>query len=106
MSLPFHTRWRMFLAKSKTGARSFDEAWRYLVLGGVRRDAAAPDVLHPNPTPSLCTCYGTQRAGREAYDDHKEGCPWVAAKCSTCDGAGWCPGCGGDGLETRGEVKS
>jgi len=105
MSLPFHTRWRMFLAKSRSGTRELTDAWRYLVLGGVKNRAPVRDVLHPNPTPSLCTCYGPQRAGREAYDDHEDGCPWLDARCDECLGEGYCRICGGAGLHPIQEVK-
>lgn len=101
MSISPSTRWRMFVAKHRSALHQLADAWRYLVLGGVRRLDVAVDVLHPNPTPSLCTCYGPQRAGREAYDDHREGCPWVAARCEDCGGVGWCLGCGGDGLRPQ-----
>lgn len=32
-------------------------------------------------------------------DKHLPDCPWIAARCRTCVGHGWCPRCGGDGIE-------
>lgn len=63
--------------------------------------------VHPAPShPSqLCRCPGriseddAARVDANDLPDHEPGCPWVAARCRTCCGHGWCPRCGGDGIE-------
>lgn len=52
-----------------------------------------PDPSHPI---ELCKCV----CGPDAPDDqHSDECPWVAARCKTCEGNGHCPKCFGDGTK-------
>lgn len=68
----------------------------------VARSTASWHRTEPDHPIELCKCV----CGPEAPDEeHSENCPWVAARCRTCTGGGYCPGCHGDGLQGTSGVK-
>jgi hypothetical protein len=66
----------------------------------------SPPEGHPS---ELCCC----ECGPDGFpEEHDPTCAWLAQMCETCDGSGYCVGCGGDGCKGKavpkpplGEVK-
>lgn len=92
-------RIRYLLQKLRVSARIVLDGVHYALFGVERRRLVPVDLLHPDPEISPCKCYGTIRKGTEHHSDHEEECAWLALRCESCGGAGWCSACGGSGDE-------